>query len=172
MSFLSRLLAPRPDPREQLRPLWHRVVALSREPHWYAREGVADNVPGRFDMIAAVLALVLLRMEREPSLAASSALLAELFVEDMDGQLRESGVGDLMVGKHIGKLLSGLGGRLGAFREGLVAGDEGALAQVAQRNVTLVEGADPALLAAALRRLHLEIDALPAEDLLAARLPA
>jgi len=172
MSFLSRLLAPRPDPREQLRPLWHRIVALAREPHWYAREGVADTLPGRMDMIVAVLALVLLRIERDEELAPSAALLTELFVEDMDSQLRESGVGDLMVGKHVGKLMSVLGGRIGAMREGLASADEAALTRAVERNFTLVRGTDPALLAAALRKLHHAIGSLAADDLLEGRLPA
>ena len=61
--------------------------------------GVADTVEGRFDMIAPILALVMLRMENSAALAAKTGLLTELFVDDMDGQLRESGVGDLVVGK-------------------------------------------------------------------------
>ena len=36
----------------------HRVVEIAREPRWYAEAGVADTIDGRFDMIAAVLALV------------------------------------------------------------------------------------------------------------------
>ena len=116
MSFLSRLFGTSSDPREELRPLWHQIVACSRQRHWYAADGVDDSVSGRFDMITAILVLVLLRMEQEPGLKERTALLTELFVEDMDGQLREAGVGDLMVGKHIGKLVSTLGGRLGAIR--------------------------------------------------------
>src|SRR5690242_175370 len=100
MKLLARLFGSGNDPREALRPLWHRVVELAREKRWYAEHGVADTIEGRFDMITAVLALVLLRMEREPELVESSVFLTELFVEDMDGQLRERGVGDVVVGKH------------------------------------------------------------------------
>src|SRR6185312_7281096 len=117
MPLLQRLFRGKPDPREAMRPLWHRVVEVSREPEWYATCGVADSVAGRFDMITAVLSLVLLRLERDRDCARESALLTELFVEDMDGQLREFGVGDIVVGKHIGKLMASLGGRLGAYRE-------------------------------------------------------
>lgn len=169
MPFITRLLGLEEDPRENLRPLWHRVVEVSREPRWYRAGGVADTVPGRFDMIATVLALVLLRMERDPALAPISHHLTELFVEDMDGQLRELGVGDLMVGKHIGKLMSALGGRLGAFRE-VPAGDGDSLARAAQRNITLVEGADPAVLAAMLDDLHLTLAEADAGDLLAGQI--
>jgi cytochrome b pre-mRNA-processing protein 3 len=153
MPLLARLFRSKPDPREALRPLWHRVVEVSREAEWYADCGVADTVPGRFDMITAVLALVLLRLERDGDRGAESALLTELFVEDMDGQLRESGVGDIVVGKHIGRLMASLGGRLGAYRAALAESDNTALEEAVRRNVTLNEGAAPQALAARLRAL-------------------
>lgn len=151
MSFINRLLGTRPDPREELRPLWHRSVEISRQPHWYAQHGVADTVPGRFDMITAILALVLLRLEQDEGGVTDSTLMTELFVEDMDGQLRETGVGDVVVGKRMGRLVSVLGGRIGAFRTALAQPDNAALEDAVARNVTLNEGASPAGLAAALR---------------------
>lgn len=163
MKPLSRLFRRAKDPREDVRPLWHRVVAIAREKRWYAELGVADTIGGRFDMIAAVLALVLLRMEREPALVAPSVLLTELFVDDMDAQLREAGVGDPVVGKHMGKLVSALGGRLGAYREALAADGNAMLAAAVQRNVGLRDGADPAQAAAALREFYAGLQATPAE---------
>lgn len=167
MKLLSRLLRSA-DPREQLRPLWHRVVEITREKRWYAEMGVADTLEGRFDMISAVLALVLLRMEREEKLIEPSVFLTELFVEDMDGQLRESGVGDLVVGKHIGRLVSSLGGRLGAFRTALAQDDAAALADAVARNVNLIEGADPRAAATGLRALARKLAEVPGEQLLRA----
>jgi cytochrome b pre-mRNA-processing protein 3 len=151
MSFLARLLGTnvlgrRKDDRDSVRELWHRIVAIAREKEWYRDCGVADTLAGRFDMITLVLSLVMLRMEREEALITPSARLTELFVEDMDGQLREQGVGDVVVGKHIGKLMGTLGGRLGAYREGL-AGGEDKLAEAVRRNVTLTSGTDPLLVA-------------------------
>lgn len=169
MSFLSRLFRTRKDDRAPYRPLWHRIVEIAREKPWYAQYGVADTLAGRFDAITLVLALVLLRMERDPALMEASARLTELFVEDMDGQLRESGVGDPTVGKHMGKLISTLGGRIGALRTALPGGDA-ALVPVLERNVTLNEGADTTGLAAAVRELAAQLDTLDAEGLLAARI--
>ncbi len=143
MSFLSRLLGTAPDPREAVRPLWHRVVELAREPSFYSDCHVADSVGGRFDLITAVLCVVMVRLEAS-ELRAESALLAELFVEDMDGQLREFGVNDVVVGKRIGKLMSVLGGRLGAYRSALTEGDEERLIAAISRNVTFSEDADEA----------------------------
>jgi cytochrome b pre-mRNA-processing protein 3 len=140
MSFLARLFGPGRDDRATVRPLWHAVVAASRGKAWYAEYGIADTLPGRFDAITLVLSLVLLRMEREPALVEPSVRLTELFVDDMDGQLRESGVGDMVVGKHMGRLMSTLGGRLGAYRDALATADDSALSEAITRNVTLVEG--------------------------------
>ncbi|MEE4454478.1 ubiquinol-cytochrome C chaperone family protein [Novosphingobium resinovorum] len=173
MSLISRLLGKSPDSREVVRPLWHRIVEIAREKPWYAECGVADTVPGRFDTVTLVLALVLLRMERDKvsddRLINPSVRLTELFVDDMDGQLRQSGVGDLVVGKRMGRLMSVLGGRIGALREALPE-DDAALAAALQRNVTLVEGAQAGRLAARVRALHAAIDALSNDDLLAARI--
>ena len=140
MSFLTRLLRPRIDSQAALRPLWHQIVAVGRDPVWYRDLGVADSLTGRFDVIILVLCLVLMRLEKEPDLIAPSALLTELFVADMDGQLRESGIGDLVVGKHIGRLMGVLGGRLGAYREALAEYGDAALVLALTRNVTLLEG--------------------------------
>ncbi len=152
MSFLSRLLGARTDDLSPYRALWHRIVEVSRDPRWYREAGVADSVAGRFDAVTLVLCAVLLRMEREEPLIPASARLTELFVSDMDSQLRQSGVGDLVVGKRIGKLMGALGGRLGAYREGL-AQDDAALAAAVVRNVTLREGAEPGVATTMLRKL-------------------
>ncbi|MEM6477343.1 MAG: ubiquinol-cytochrome C chaperone family protein [Pseudomonadota bacterium] len=143
MSFLSRMLGTAPDPREKIRPLWHRVVELAREPSFYADCGVADSVGGRFDLITAILCTVMVRVEQS-EMRAESALLAELFVEDMDGQLREFGVNDVVVGKRVGKLMSVLGGRLGAYRGALNEKDREKLVGAVSRNVTFAESVDEA----------------------------
>ena len=169
MSLLDRLFRPGPDPREALRALWHATVTAARDPLWYRELGVADSVEGRFDMITLTLALVLLRLEREPGRSDTAARLTELFVEDMDAQLRQSGVGDLVVGKHIGKLMATLGGRIGALREALSRG-EAAVAEVVERNVALRDGSDPVALAAALTKLHASWARLSLEALLSGRL--
>ncbi|RIV88349.1 hypothetical protein D2V17_07675 [Aurantiacibacter xanthus] len=169
MSLISRLLRPAADPREALPPLWHDVVIVSRERDWYAHCGVADTVDGRFDMIVLVLSLVLLRMEKNPALTPQTALLTELFVADMDRQLRETGVGDLMVGKRMGKIMSALGGRMGALREAMIESDA-KLAEILARNVALVdEDKKPFHLAVRARALHADLAAQSEDALLAGK---
>jgi cytochrome b pre-mRNA-processing protein 3 len=168
MSLLARLFSSQPDPREALRQLWHRAVELSREPELYRDDGVADTVAGRFDMIAAILALVMLRLERD-DLAQENVWLTELFVADMDAQLRETGVGDIVVGKHVGRLVSVLGGRLGALREALASEDEAMLEAALERNVTMAEAGTVAL-ARRLRAFADKLDALDTGEVLAGRI--
>jgi cytochrome b pre-mRNA-processing protein 3 len=169
MSLLARLFRSMPDPREELRPLWHRVVELSRDPVFYRDDGVADTVAGRFDMIAAMLVLVMLRLERDDR-AEEIVLLTELFVADMDAQLRETGVGDLVVGKHVGRLVSVLGGRLGAFREALASPDGTVLEAALARNATMAEGQETPALARRLRAFAGKLALLDDEAVLAGRI--
>jgi cytochrome b pre-mRNA-processing protein 3 len=84
----------------------------------------------------------------------------------MDGQLRQSGIGDPTVGKHVRKLVTTLGGRLGALREAMPQG-AAALIPVLERNVTLRDGADLAPFADAMARLVEAVGETSADALLA-----
>ena len=134
MKFLKTLFGIGSDPRAEMVPLYNSVVIEARQPAWYAEMGVPDTLDGRFDMIAALLSLVLMRIEAEGENGrASGALLTEVFVDDMDGQLREIGVGDVIVGKHIGNMIAAMGGRLTSYREAI--GDRAAMEAALLRNL-------------------------------------
>ena len=171
MSFLSRLLGMEADPRDALRPLWHRTVELARTPDFYSECLVADTVSGRFDMITAVTACVMVRLEAS-DMRAESAHFAELFVEDMEAQMREFGVNDAVVGKRMGKVMSSLGGRLGAYRPALYNRDENALAEAVERNVTFADGGSAQCASGKLLALMDGLAKVSDEDLLAAKVPA
>jgi cytochrome b pre-mRNA-processing protein 3 len=100
-------------------PLYEAIVAAGRDPFWYREALVPDTVDGRFDMIAALTSIMLVRLEAEQDEQATlaSVMLTELFIEDMDESLRQIGIGDYVVGKHVGRMVGALGGRLAAFRQ-------------------------------------------------------
>ena len=151
--------------------LYGAVVARARETHWYAEGQVPDTVDGRFDMIAAVLSMVMLRLEDDADGVPVATWLAESFVDDMDPQLREIGIGDILVGKHIGRMMAMLGGRLGAYREGLAAGD---LSPALIRNLWRGTAPDPDAVAhvgRALRAFHHDLTHTDVATLTAGRLP-
>ncbi len=176
MSILSRLLPGlhRADPKAAMTPLYDAIVARGRQPHWFATGHVPDTLDGRFDMIAAILCLVLLRLEGGPA-RQESVWLTELFIDDMDGQLRQIGIGDMIVGKHIGKMMSALGGRLTAYRSALRADAppadlEGALS----RNLYRGDAPDASALAYVSERVRICRDRLAATEesiILAGQLP-
>ena len=171
MSFLARIFGRTSD-RAPLDPLYRAVVAAGRDPLWYRDGGVPDTMDGRFDMTAALLALVLLRMEAEGAPArAQSVLLTEIFIDDMDGTLRQIGIGDQVVGKHVGRMMGALGGRLAAFRE---AQGEAQFKEVVRRNI--FRDAPPSeeavdFVAARLGRFRGALAAMPCADLIAGKLP-
>ena len=162
-SWLARLFgsAADPDPR----PLYAAVVEAARTPRWYADFGVPDTIDGRFDMVALMLTLVLVRLERGGE-AGFAARLTEQFIADMDGQVRQIGFGDLAVGKQVGAMTAALGGRLGSYRDGVTAAG-------LVRNVW--RGQDPRsgqaeALSVALASTRAAIDAVPLAALIAGRL--
>ena len=171
MSLLQRIFHG-PNPRQALEPLYRAVVAAGRHPGWYRNGQVPDTLDGRFDMIAAILALVLLRLEREgDSAREESVLLTELFIDDMDATLRQIGIGDYVVGKHVGRMMSALGGRLTALRD---ARDSGGFEPAVRRNIFHDSPpCEEALrwVARGMERYSRALDAAAADSLLEGRLP-
>lgn len=168
LGWWARLKGERPT---ETLPLYQAIVARARAPHWYLDGAVPDTIDGRFDMVAAVLATVLLRLEAEPAGAEPAARVAERFVDDMDGQLREAGIGDIVVGKHIGRMMAMLGGRLGAYRDGWAKGD---LAPALARNLYRGAATEPAAVAhsvAALGALRDGLRAMSVDAVVAGALP-
>ncbi|WP_439546674.1 ubiquinol-cytochrome C chaperone family protein [Sandarakinorhabdus sp.] len=133
---LKRLVAGAPAPVDLL---YDAVVRAARRPGWYVDGGVPDSMDGRFDALVLVLALLMLRLEDETAgnprhpAAQLSADLADRFLTDMEGNLRQDGIGDQAVPKHMGRMMAALGGRLGAYRDG--RGDAAAMADALHRNL-------------------------------------
>ena len=176
VGWLGDRMGRRARRRQEALPLYEAVVARARQPFWYLDGAVPDTVDGRFDMIAAVLSVVLIRLEHDDDGADLAARVTERFVDDMDGQLREIGIGDIVVGKHIGRMMGMLGGRLGAYRKALATPEAGGepLAAALERN--LYRGAAPdeaavARVADTLGALHRALAALPVGALAAGTLP-
>lgn len=151
LTLIKRLFA-RDGGRDALTPLYRALVAEARNPAWYIEGKVADTMDGRFEMVAALTALTIVRLdaEGEPG-RVPAVLLTETFVDDMDGQLRQEGVGDVVVGKHIGQMMAALGGRMETYRIGL---EQGGLEETLVRNLYRTEHPGDAALAFTAERLR------------------
>jgi cytochrome b pre-mRNA-processing protein 3 len=172
VTFLRRIFGGKRN-RELARPLYEASVAAARDPGWYRDGGVPDTIDGRFDMIIAMLGLVLLRLEREGEPGRKASVrLTECFIDDMEGGVREMGIGDLNVGKHVGRMMSALGGRLGAFREALGEGND--LEAPVRRNIFHESPPSPEAVrwvAERLARFHHGLNDAPMADILAGTIP-
>ncbi|MBW6528073.1 ubiquinol-cytochrome C chaperone [Sphingomonas sp. RHCKR7] len=163
----------RRGPRDAALPLYDAVVARARQPHWYLDGAVPDTLDGRFDMVAAVLAMVLLRLEQVPDGTDASVRLTERFVDDMDAQVRQIGFGDMVVGKHVGRMMGMLGGRLGVYRDGLAAQGDADLDAALVRNLYRGVAPDAAALAhvrGELKALRRALDPLGVTEMMEGRL--
>lgn len=118
-AWLSRLVS---SPR-QSSPLYERVVTEARLPHWYVEGAAPDTIDGRFAVLATLLALASIRLERGSETAQRAGIdLTERFIADMDAEIRQLGIGDPTIGKQVGGMVGALGGRIGVWR-GALAGD-------------------------------------------------
>ena len=112
--------------------LYGMIVAQARSPSFYREWGVPDSVEGRLDMIVLHLVLVLRALGTG---SAVSQQLFDHFCRDIDGNLREMGIGDLAVPKHMQRLGEAFYGRAKAYETALDAGDATALEAAIARNV-------------------------------------
>jgi cytochrome b pre-mRNA-processing protein 3 len=158
----------RPD---TISSLYGMIVAQARRPVFYREYGVADTIAGRFDLLLLHLALVVERLMREDHAKEFGQELFDRFCTDMDDNLREMGIGDLAVPKHMKRVGQAFYGRAQAYQTALLSGDEGALRAALARNVYGgVEAADkPAVrwLAAYMREVAAALDRQPASVLMA-----
>ncbi|GBD41229.1 hypothetical protein HRbin39_00608 [bacterium HR39] len=84
----------------------HRaLVERARAPHLYARLGVPDTFEGRFELAALfVVAFAREAARRGGGTAELGQAVVDAFFADLDRAVREMGVGDLSVGKHVRRL--------------------------------------------------------------------
>lgn len=176
MTSFFKNLFQRENPNEVMKPLLDAVIAEGRRIQWYEEGQVPDSIDGRFDMIVAILALVLMRLEQEADKAQEYVWLSELFVNDMDGQLRQIGIGDMVVGKHIGRMMGAVGGRLSAYKAALEDTGDGAngLSDALTRN--LYRGTPPPVeaitfIAQKLTDFHTKLNSTKVDILISGQLP-
>ncbi len=103
--------------------LFATLVGEARQPHWYVAGQVPDSIDGRFAALATIVALATVRLERGDDVARVAAVaLTERFIEAMDAEHRQMGIGDPTVGKTVRKLVGALGRRVALWRQAVEHG--------------------------------------------------
>lgn len=96
------------------------VVAQSRKMSFYGDGAVQDTMVGRYELIVLHMFLAMERLRRvsQPN-DVLQRVLVERFVTDVDDCMREIGVGDLKVGRHVKRAAAGLYERIAVYRAAL-----------------------------------------------------
>ena len=116
--------------------LYGMIVAQARKPEFYRDYGVPDTVDGRLDMILLHLVLVLRQITKaHGALPPAGQRLFDRFLQDMDANFREMGVGDLTVPKRMQKVGEAYYGRSKVYESGLADDNPAALEAAVARNV-------------------------------------
>src|SRR5437660_9812893 len=78
LGFLFRGLTAEPA---RGAPLFATLTGEARKPHWYVEGAVPDTVDGRFAVLATIVAMALVRLEREGKAGdRASVALTERFI--------------------------------------------------------------------------------------------
>ncbi len=116
--------------------LYQAIMACTRQPDFYTYYGVPDTLDGRFDLLCLHGFLVMDRLlegGREGQVL-SQALFDRMF-RDMDQILREIGIGDLSLPRHVKRMMTGFHGRATTYRDALAVDDEKTLVQALLKNL-------------------------------------
>jgi cytochrome b pre-mRNA-processing protein 3 len=153
--------------------LYGMIVAQARSPVFYREYGVPDTIAGRFDLLLVHIVLLVERLMREDATKEAGQGLFDRFCTDMDDNLREMGIGDLAVPKHMKRVGEAFYGRSQVYQAALAADGDAALTDALIRNV--YGGAAPAAGAAArlasyIRRVAEVLGRHPLDELVAGRI--
>jgi cytochrome b pre-mRNA-processing protein 3 len=145
------------------------IVAAARHPMLFTEYGIEDSVDGRFEVLALHAALVLRRVNSMPPPGSEMAQdLADAIFRSLDAGLRERGVGDLSVPRHMKMFAAAFLGRAAAYDQAL-KGNTQELPAALLRNVYAGHG-DPDRLTRYVQAAVEALDKATFDDFLAAKI--
>ena len=110
--------------RERGSLLFEALVRIAREHGWYIEGQVPDTIDGRFAVLATVAALAIVRLEAGGEAGQrESVALTERFIDAMDNEHRQLGIGDPTLGKTVRKLVGSLARRVDSWRSAVAMDD-------------------------------------------------
>jgi cytochrome b pre-mRNA-processing protein 3 len=121
--------------RIEARAIVAAVTAAARLPALFGPGRAPDTFDGRFQMATLHAVIALRRLRGEPGAASLTQRFLDMLFRDFDAGLREAGVGDLSVPRHMKKIARAFYGRLKAYDAALSAGDRAGLAAALSRNI-------------------------------------
>ena len=147
--------------------MYRLAVEEARRTSWFIEGEVPDTVNGRFAVLATIVALMTVRLEREGEKGQEATVaLTESLVDSLDVEIREMGLGDPTLGKQVRRLVGSVSGRVDRWKA--IVDSDGAWTDEVRRSLYLDEGAKPEAIGyseSALRALWKELDESSLEDI-------
>ncbi len=112
------------NPYEQnARAVYAKALEHIRKPQFYTAFGVPDTFDGRFDVLLVHVFMVMEAVGYgNPKADDFNQALFDVTFADMDQTMREMGIGDMGIPKHMRKMMKAFNGRMhayqGAFKDG------------------------------------------------------
>lgn len=95
------------------------LLARTRDSVFYGSFGVPDSFDGRFDLLLLHAFFVVNRLAHEgPQGRSFNQALFDAVFADMDQTLREMGIGDMGIPKHMRRMMKAFNGRMLAYAQG------------------------------------------------------
>lgn len=113
--------------------LYYKAAKQGRHPAFYEKMGVPDTLDGRFEMILLHVFVVMQAIKGTAEGDKLAQALFDTMFRDMEKSLREIGIGDLSVPRHMQRMMQGFNGRVIHY-EKAVQGEEN-LEEVVRRNI-------------------------------------
>ncbi|MBL1420313.1 MAG: ubiquinol-cytochrome C chaperone [Alphaproteobacteria bacterium] len=135
VKFLGIYFGRERQEKQRADALYNHLIAASRNPMLYGSSGAPDTANGRFELIILHIFMLFRRMQdNDDQVQFIKQKTFDCFLENMDVNLREIGVGPDGVPKRIQKMLENFYGRAAAYQSAIDENDVEKLAEVIARN--------------------------------------
>jgi len=99
--------------------LYASALTSARNEVFYTRYNVPDTFDGRFDLLLLHIFIILQRIKDKDNYQELSQDLFDVMFKDMDQTLREIGIGDVGIPKHMKKMMKAFNGRMHVYQDAI-----------------------------------------------------
>lgn len=123
----------RRERQERAEALVGEALLASRDPRYFTDFGVPDSFDGRFETAVLEMFIRLYTLPADENRLRQA--MFDRFFHYIDLTLREMGIGDLSVPRHMKRMMGGFNGRIRHYWDAVAQGDRAALASALARNL-------------------------------------
>ncbi len=99
--------------------LYASALTNARKEIFYHKYCIPDTFDGRFDLLLLHIFIILNRAMGRDDYRQLSQDIFDVMFKDMDQTLRERGIGDVGIPKHMKKMMKAFNGRMHAYQDAL-----------------------------------------------------